>query len=260
MLHPDTPPSVVQTTNGITIHGIPYPLWIRMSYEERHAVDPAGWPMENRTMEQPQQDPTQAALSVLAVVPQVVQESAGETSRAQAALQKLRDFPVYTAEQIAIAGDILQHVNGEWHRIETRRTSITQPLLAAKRSIDSLFSDALSMLEEAEKILKAKIKQARDSIEAANTAAQLAAEQMLQQGDARGAALATQNLQPTQAPQGLTFRDVWEWRVVNASVLPREYLTPDTKKIAAVVKKLGNKANIPGVEITKGTGISAGRK
>lgn len=215
---------------------------------------------QQQQSEQPDANAVPAAMQVLSQVPAIVQESFSENDRAKVALDKLRNFPIYTAEQIAIAGDVLQYMKGEWQRIEDRRTSITKPLLEVKRAIDGVFKPALDTLVEAEQILKGKIAQAHQAIQAANFAAQQAAQQHLQQGDARAAALATQNFQPTQAPQGLQFRDVWEWRVVDATQLPREFLTADTKKIAAYVKKHGDKANIPGVVVTKNTMITAGRK
>lgn len=208
----------------------------------------------------PEEDPTQGALRVLASIPQVLHEGSGETSKAEAALVKVLNLPVYTADHIILAGDLLEHVNGERARLDARRTAITKPLLAAKYSIDDLFMPAIKVLDRIKEALQEKIETAALAIRAANLAAQEEAQRRLQQGDARGAALATQNFQPTQAPAGLSFREKWVYRVVDASLLPREYLTPDVKKIAARVKKLGNKANIPGVVVTEGLGVVAGQK
>lgn len=205
-------------------------------------------------------DPTQAALSTLALVPTIVQESGGEATKAQAALEKLRGLTVYTAEHIAIAGDLLQYIKGDWTRLENRRTSITKPLLAVKRSIDDLFNPAIHALAEAETILKSKIAQAQLAIQQANYAAQQAAHALLQQNDARGAALASQHLQTTEAPKGIRYTDVWEYRIVNAAIIPLAFLMADEKKIAAHVKIHGANSNIPGVEVTKNIGIAAGRK
>jgi len=45
------------------------------------------------------------------------------------------------------------------------------------------------------------------------------------------------------------IRKVWKFRIKDASKLPREYTTPDEKKIGGVVRSLGSAANIPGVEV-----------
>ena len=240
------------------VHGIPFESWIRLSYAERHVIDPKGWPMEQNNA--PQIDPSQAAMATLALVPEVMIEGGGETSKAQAALEKLRAFPVFTAEQIAIAGDLLQHLKGEWDRLETRRTSFTQPLLAVKYSIDELFKPALSALKEGEVVLKEKIRTAQLSIQQANFEAQQKAQALLQVGDARGAALASSALQTTQAPVGIQYRDVWKYRIVDASIIPKLFLKVDEQKIAAHVKIHGANSNIPGVEVSKDVQVVAGKK
>jgi len=50
-------------------------------------------------------------------------------------------------------------------------------------------------------------------------------------------------------PEGISYRENWQFRIVDASIVPREYLMPDEKKIGQFVK--ANKANtkIAGVEV-----------
>jgi hypothetical protein len=208
----------------------------------------------------PPPDDLGAAITVLHSVPAMVIESLDEKGKAERSLEKLRILQVVTPPQIALAAGILEHVKGEWFRLETRRTSITKPLLAVKYSIDEIFSPALSVLKAAEAMLKDKIVSATLAIEAANQQAQFEAQQLLAQGDARGAAMATQNLQPTEAPKGIKIADKWEWRVVDVAQLPRDFMTPDLKKIERHVKAHGASSNIPGVSVTRSLGISAGKK
>ena len=58
---------------------------------------------------------------------------------------------------------------------------------------------------------------------------------------------------PTQAPrsEGVSTRKVWKYRIVDPSVIPREWLIPDEKAIGAVVRTRGEAAKgaIPGVEV-----------
>lgn len=60
-------------------------------------------------------------------------------------------------------------------------------------------------------------------------------------------------LGPANAPraEGIQTREVWKFEVVNADLVPREYLVPDEVKIRGVVKALGSSAIIPGVKIWK---------
>jgi hypothetical protein len=49
------------------------------------------------------------------------------------------------------------------------------------------------------------------------------------------------------ATAGLVIREDWKFSIVDASLIPREYLVPDEKKIGRIVRALKGDANIPGV-------------
>lgn len=49
--------------------------------------------------------------------------------------------------------------------------------------------------------------------------------------------------------QGSVLRQTWLFEIVDADAVPRQYCTPDEKKIRKVVQALGNAANIPGVRV-----------
>lgn len=48
---------------------------------------------------------------------------------------------------------------------------------------------------------------------------------------------------------GVSFRKVWKFRIVNADLIPREYLKVDEVKIGQVVRAMKDGTNIPGVEV-----------
>lgn len=54
-----------------------------------------------------------------------------------------------------------------------------------------------------------------------------------------------------EAPRvaGVSFKDDWKYAIENVNLIPMEYMIPDEKAIARVVKALGSKANIPGIRI-----------
>lgn len=56
---------------------------------------------------------------------------------------------------------------------------------------------------------------------------------------------------------GVSSRQVWRFAITNPELLPREYLLPDEKAIGAVVRALGERANIPGIHIYADTVISS---
>lgn len=52
-----------------------------------------------------------------------------------------------------------------------------------------------------------------------------------------------------EAPAGISYREVWKFRVTDEKLVPREYLAVDEKKIGGVVRALKNETRIPGVEV-----------
>lgn len=52
-----------------------------------------------------------------------------------------------------------------------------------------------------------------------------------------------------EAPSGISYRDVWKFQVVDDSLVPREYMTIDEKKIGGVVRALKGETNIKGVRV-----------
>lgn len=46
---------------------------------------------------------------------------------------------------------------------------------------------------------------------------------------------------------GPVYRETWTFEVVNAAIIPREYLTPDMTKIGGVVRAMKGATNIPGI-------------
>lgn len=187
----------------------------------------------------------------------VEEETRREAQTAKDVLAQLRDLVVETPEQIEIAGAILVDVKGEYKRLDERLKQITAPMNAALKSVRDLFRPALLALEEAESLLKAKISQAQLAIAETNRRAMEATQAALAAGNVRLAAQASSAIVSTEAPSGVSYRDAWTFRVVDASKLPRDFLMPDMKKIAAHVKVHGDKHPIPGVEVVKDVQVVA---
>lgn len=49
--------------------------------------------------------------------------------------------------------------------------------------------------------------------------------------------------------EGFSYRSNWKWRVTNAALIPREYLTTDDVKISGIVRAAKKLTNIPGIEV-----------
>lgn len=189
----------------------------------------------------------------------LVTETAKETSTANEALEALRGFEVQTPEQINIAGEILVDVKGRFKQLEERLQEITKPLNAALKSTRDLFRPAMSAYEEAEVILKQKIAHAHLAIAEANRLAMLAAQAQMAQGNVHAAALAATSMVERPTTEGVRTRESYGYRIVNALLVPREFLVVDDKKIKAHIAAHGDKNPIPGVVVEKTMQVVAAR-
>lgn len=52
----------------------------------------------------------------------------------------------------------------------------------------------------------------------------------------------------TETPAGISYRDVWKYRVLDDTKVPREYLMLDERRIGAVVRALKGETKIAGIE------------
>lgn len=49
--------------------------------------------------------------------------------------------------------------------------------------------------------------------------------------------------------EGVSFREYWKVKIINADLIPREYMIPDEKKLGAMARALKGTMNIPGIEV-----------
>jgi len=56
---------------------------------------------------------------------------------------------------------------------------------------------------------------------------------------------------PKETPKvkGVSFRTIYDFEIVNASLIPRQFLSPDLVKIGGVVRSLKEATQIPGVKV-----------
>lgn len=58
---------------------------------------------------------------------------------------------------------------------------------------------------------------------------------------------------------GLTRRKNWKYRIVDVDKIPREYMMPDDRKLAAAAREMKENAKIPGIEVHAEESIASGR-
>ncbi len=143
-------------------------------------------------------------------------------------------------------------IKTEFAEVDEKRKEFVDPLKEIVKTtdkvikkIDAFFKPALEGLATCEKLIKKKIsayaddqQQQRDDLLREVESAQTAAE--------RSDLIAKAELHIVEKVSGLQFRSGWEGEVVDASLLPREYLVPDLKTLKALTKAKGGNPNIPG--------------
>jgi hypothetical protein len=183
---------------------------------------------------------------------------AEEATMALAARDSLRTLAITTPAQIAVAGEILVDVKGRLKALEERLAEITKPLNAGIKSARDLFRPAMEAYAEAEAILKKKIGDAERAIQEANRAAQREAQERLAQGQVREAALAVNTIVETPKVEGVRTQEVLTYEVTDVSLVPRELMVVDDKKVRAHIAIHGE-SPIPGIAIKKETRVIAAR-
>lgn len=137
-------------------------------------------------------------------------------------------------DQETLEGGInfLGKIKASYDRVEQTRKFFTQPLLDLKKTYDGKFKPTLSGLETAEQVLKSKMTEYRLT-------------------------LPENSVSTTRTPDAkATFVKVWKHRVLDANLVPREYLVVDDAKISRVVK--AGMRTIPGIEIYEEEQVRAG--
>jgi hypothetical protein len=142
------------------------------------------------------------------------------------------DWTIATDEQYAAIGAALVEVKRRWKLLDEARKTITGPIRNAERNTNAFFAKALEPLSSLEMRLKRAL-----------------GEYDLRKEAARMKALATASVVPPPSPEvkGVTTRVVRRWRVVNEDKVPRQFCSPDEKKVEAHLRAGGIEA-IPGIE------------
>lgn len=181
--------------------------------------------------------------------------------------------PIVDAEGYVVASDMLKAVKVKTRELDDREKAITKPINDSLKAIRDLFRAPKALLEQAETAFKQSMLSYQRAEEAKRQAAQRAAEELARKECERLAALAAKaekrgDVEKAQqfsdraavivapvvevsAPKvtGVATRKDYTFEIVDAALLPREYLVADEVKIRKVVRALGVNTNIPGVRV-----------
>ena len=166
--------------------------------------------------------------------------------------------------------------------IETKRKELTAPYLENKRKIDEFAKDITGTLEKSIKLLRKnildfelekekqrqlelqRIEEEKRKAEAIRQAEEEARQKAIKEAEANNTPPPPVYVAPPSVPsianlrmdqrekelkadKSKSIRTVWKFEIIDANLLPREYLMPDEKKIGTAMA-LGTR-EIPGVRI-----------
>jgi hypothetical protein len=213
--------------------------------------------------------------------PQIDQESRAIATRAEQFAIEASDYQCSDRQTFTVGASQLRQVKDMQKALEERRVSVTGPINEALRTINGWFKTPMDKLkavesnyknkmasfeyaerqrirqEEAEARRRADEERAeleRRAVKAAEQGKTEKAEQLIER------AVAVVPEAPATAPlkaSGIGFSEQWEFEIVDAAKVPREFCMVDEKKIGQYVRAMKDTAEIPGVRIFSRPKVSA---
>ena len=192
---------------------------------------------------------------------------------------KKQELEIKTNEDYKKGGELLQQVKELKNEIEKSYKPIIEKAHQAHKEALAQLKEKIKPVEEVEKIIKQnmsrfyeeqekirireeqeKYRIERERQEAINKELarleNLKTEKAKQNSKEKIEVLETELKEVIEAPvietqkiEGVSYRDNWKFEIINPSLIPREFLIPDDKKIGAYVRSLKDSATIPGVKI-----------
>lgn len=186
-----------------------------------------------------------------AITTELRQELSSEAAAMSQSITQLRGYLVETDDDLEYVGQLVRSAKERWKELEERRTAITKPINEALRQVNALFKPVQDPLKQVEVIIKSKIAAYTMAQRASQERAMRDAAAAIQSGDVQAAAEHVAAIVPASVLAGVGVREVWTFRVVDESLVPREFLRVDEDKIKATIPKGSDPLPIPGIEFVK---------
>lgn len=189
---------------------------------------------------------------------------------------------VSSQEEYTGAALTLKTIKGKYKEIKQRRDDVVGPFKEALKNLDDRFKKPMALLLNVEENLKSSIlaydnameekrKKEQDRLDKIAENKRLKAEERAQKQLGKGNEDKAEEIiqKAVEAPvaiavskmpavAGVSKRDKWTFRIVDENLLLREYLIPDTKKLAMAARLYKKTKEIPGIEIYNDPIISSG--
>ena len=144
---------------------------------------------------------------------------------------------MHNDDDLARADDVIGRIRKDKKKIED---AYKEPVDRAHKAHKKLTTERNEIIENydwAENLLKEKMK--RYNMESDRKAL----------AEAEVTTTSMQRPKPRSELKHTTFIEKWKYRITDETKLPRNYMMPDEKKIAATVRNMGGMAEISGIQV-----------
>ena len=185
-------------------------------------------------------------------------ELANEDASSQKLFAEVLSLTVTSEEDCEQVADFIRQIKAQNKALEERKQSVTKPLLKVVEEIRGWFRPAQEWLTKAEGVLKGKLSAYRTEVDQRNQEALRLLAEAAEAKNLAGVAAATQGFVAQPQVKGLTMTGTWGWHLVDAALVPREFLLVDPAKVQAHIKAAGKStpAAIPGIEFERNTRVT----
>ena len=185
-------------------------------------------------------------------------ELANEDASSQKLFEEVLSLTVTSEEDCEQVADFIRQIKAQNKALEERKQSVTKPLLKVVEEIRGWFRPAQEWLTKAEGVLKGKLSAYRTEVDQRNQEALRLLAEAAEAKNLAGVAAATQGFVAQPQVKGLTMTGTWGWHLVDAALVPREFLLVDPAKVQAHIKAAGKStpAAIPGIEFERNTRVT----
>jgi hypothetical protein len=179
-------------------------------------------------------------------------------------LEDLRSYEIECQSDIDAFGRALVETKTRIANLEELERSITRPIRASLEAARAVFAPVKANYAALEGVLKAKIADATVRFREREAEAQVRAQVFAEEGDTVAAHAALVASPAPVTPSGITTREDWTFRVVDPSLVPRDFLAVNDSAIRAAmraaVKGGGTPPVIAGVAFERVTRVIARRQ
>lgn len=195
------------------------------------------------------------------------------------------NYQITTPQSYSSAGDDLKLIKTKVKELDDLRKSMTKPLDESKKQIMDFFRKPLEFLTKAESSVKTAMlnwqreqqriareeqrrleEQQRKEAEKLRRRAEKAAEKGKEEKaeELIGQAAVVEASQPIVAPKveqikGIQTKTVWKYRILDADLIPRQYLIPNETMLGQIARSTKGALQIDGVEFYSEETIASGR-